>query len=353
MKKHLAKFGYYQKELEQFRSKQPVSLRRIQVDPVSYCNHDCPFCIYRYDRNEDMNALFDVKDRLPFEKMIEIFEDCVVLGVQSVELTGGGEPSLHPQFPEILAALADRGLDIGLVTNGAWREKHFDAIVDGLSPATWVRFSLDSATSEVHRKTHAAGKNDFQTAIRAIEALVAHGTVDVGISFVVQQSNSHELEAGYRLAERLGVKYFRVGGIVFEGERIDHIELTPAEHARVGQELSDLKQDLSDVELIDNWTTRSLAEFPRYTEGDTCYYSHMAYTIGADGKVYPCCIWKYRPKGVIADLYEERLVDVWRRNAIDTFYEGFSIAEACTRCFLKDRNDLIHSFVTAEHINFG
>ena len=348
----ISKFGDYQREIEQFRNNERVSLRRIQLDPVSYCNHDCGFCIYRYHRDEDMNALFDKKDMLPFEKIVEIFQDCELIGVQAIELTGGGEPTLHPQFPDILRELTEREIEIGLVTNGAWRSKQFDAIVGGLKNAVWVRFSLDAVTPETHKRTHDARKGDFEKAIAAIKALVAHQTVDVGISFIVQQSNYHELSEAYALAEDLGVLYLRVGGVVFEGERIDHIELTPEKYVEAESTLRMIKTNIGNTGIIDSFTRRANVSFPTYNKGDTCYYAHLATVIGADGKMYACCIWKYRPDGVIADLNQERLKDVWQQEAVRPFFENFDISEKCTRCYLKEKNDLLHEFVTAKHINF-
>ena len=95
---HLIKLAHYQKELEQFSNNELVIPRRVQIDPVAFCNHDCSFCTYRYTQDDDMNALFNLKDIIPLRKMLEIFDDCVELGVKAVEITGGGEPSLHPHF---------------------------------------------------------------------------------------------------------------------------------------------------------------------------------------------------------------------------------------------------------------
>jgi len=154
------------------------------------------------------------------------------------------------------------------------------------------------------------------------------------------------------LAEALGVKYIRIGGVVFEGERVDNIELSLTEHEYVAAQLQQLQAANRHIKIHDAFRTRSRMKFPRYNEGDTCYYAHLATAIGADGKVYACCIWKYRPEGVIADLHQETFAQVWNTGALDTFFQKFDIAEKCTRCFLKDKNDFIQSLVEAEHIHF-
>lgn len=289
---------------------------------------------------------------IPIDKMIEIFDDCVELGVQAVELTGGGEPSLHPYFYEMLWEIRERNLDIGLITNGAWRDKDFYNAITILKDAEWVRFSIDAATQETHQITHASKSNDFQRAIAAMQALKPFD-VTVGYSFIVQKQNMHEIEQAVDLASHIGVDYIRIGCVMFDGERVDHIELSPEEHAQTVELVNQLKKR-TDVDVWDNFTTRPCMDYPRYNEGDTCYYSYLGTTIGADMRLYPCCIWKYRPDGVIADLNEVRFAEVWKSGILDKFYEKFDISQKCDRCFLKDKNDFLTLLIDEEprHINF-
>ena len=350
----LARFGHYQKELEDLKAGRTPGLRRIQLDPIAGCNHSCGFCIYRYNRGDDdpdMNALFNESNILTIEKLRELFDDFVKVGIRAVEITGGGEPTLHPDFPEILDMLNQRKIEIGLVTHGAWKDNHFDGIVRQMKRATWARFSLDSATPETHLITHSSREGDFDKAIQSIRSLVAHNTVDVGISFIVQKGNLHEIVGAANLASALGVKYIRFGGVVFEGDKIEHIELTEEEHNYASAEIEKVVKSQM-IPVVNAFDNRSLMNFERYNPGDTCYYSHLATVIGADAKLYVCCVWKYRPDGVIADLSDQSFADVWNGGALKKYYEKFDISEKCNRCFLKDKNDMLHAFVEAEHINF-
>lgn len=347
------KIIHYKKELAQFRKGERVFPRKIQIDPVSYCNHDCQFCMYRYTRDEDINALFNVKDILSTPKMMEILEDCADLGVKAIELTGGGEPSLHPEFPLILEKVNRLGMDIGLVTNGAWREKHFTAMVDTLKDAEWVRFSLDASTPETHKITHSAKNGDFEKACLAIEAL-SDTPITVGISFVVQKQNMHEIKDIVKLAEHYKADYVRFAGVIFEAGRIDEIELTYKEHFETAETIRNLMHNKK-IKIYDEFSDRSQSLFPQYNKGDTCYYAHLSTVIGADAKLYPCCIWKYRPDGVIADLNETRLKDAWNNGMLDNLFENLDISEKCVRCHIKPKNDFIHLMVTdnqIQHVNF-
>ena len=352
MNTNIVKIANYHRELEQFRKGEMVFPRKIQIDPVAFCNHDCPFCMYRYTKDDDINALFELKDMIPLSKIIEILGDGVTLGAKSIEITGGGEPTLHPEFPSILSEIRDRGFEFGMVSNGAWREKFFDDIVDHMTHAVWARFSLDAATPATHKAVHHSRTGDFEKACEAIKAL-ADGDVTVGISFIVQQGNKHELADIVRLGINLGVNYVRFGGVVFEGERMDNIELTPEEHIDASTTIRRLINE-SNVDVYDNFADRSCADFERYSPGDTCYHSHIAPVIGADSRLYTCCIFKYRPDGMVADLNEIGLAEAWLSGALSKLYEKFDISQRCVRCHLKPNNDFIKAMTSGPvpHLNF-
>ena len=349
---HLTKFVYYSNEISKFRKGENVNPRRVQIDPVAFCNHDCQFCTYRYTRDEDMNALFNLKDMIPYPKFVELLDDFFVLGVRAIELTGGGEPSLHPQFVSILKELNARSFQIGLITNGAWKSRDFMAIVDELKYARWVRFSLDAATYNTHKITHSSRDGDFEMALKAIKYMSKTSST-TGVSFIVQKQNLHEIEDAVQLSESLGADYIRLGGVVFEGEKIDDIELDLDQHNMVLELIPQMKRKYN-IKIVDNFSTRSCVDFATYLPGEKCYYAHLGTTIGADLKLYPCCIWKYRPAGVISDLNKVSFVESWQSGAVSKFFENFDISEQCNRCYLKDKNDFIHSLVSKDltHVDF-
>src|SRR5512146_1039559 len=77
----------------------PVQAELILSD---LCNQDCPWCAFRSE-GYSSNVLFAVRDEtgktvdhnphrmIPFEKVKEILDDCVLMGVQAIQITGGGE----------------------------------------------------------------------------------------------------------------------------------------------------------------------------------------------------------------------------------------------------------------------
>ena len=54
-----------------------------------------------------------------------IVEDCKKMNIKSIEFTGGGEPTVHPDHVEIFNKVHELGIDAGLITNGALFRKGF------------------------------------------------------------------------------------------------------------------------------------------------------------------------------------------------------------------------------------
>lgn len=59
-----------------------------------------------------------------------------------VTLEGGGEPTLYPNFRDVLAIGEKHNLDMGLISNGTMD------ISDCVDKLKWVRVSLDSSTRD-------------------------------------------------------------------------------------------------------------------------------------------------------------------------------------------------------------
>jgi wyosine [tRNA(Phe)-imidazoG37] synthetase (radical SAM superfamily) len=101
---------------------------QVQLIISDLCNHSCKFCSYRWDKYTS-NQLFreilpdgsvnnNPKRMVSYEKAVEILDDCVEMGVKAVQVTGGGEPTVHPRHLDVFRAVLDRGLDLAMVSNG-------------------------------------------------------------------------------------------------------------------------------------------------------------------------------------------------------------------------------------------
>ena len=152
------KAAHHQDRIEQIKNgDQPVPLQ-VQLIIADLCNHNCSFCAYRmegYTSNKNFGEWDAVKGMInnnpnrmiPYEKCIEILDDCAELGVKALQYTGGGEPTVHPKHKELFQYTLDKGMDLALVTNGTIMRPGVPEI---LAQGKWVRFSIDAGKAKTY-----------------------------------------------------------------------------------------------------------------------------------------------------------------------------------------------------------
>lgn len=116
--------------LDALRSWQRGAARPIElcVAPTNRCQLACDHCCFRdRDRSLELDA-----DALC--NALEAFE---AVGGMSVELTGGGEPTLYPELGSTVGRCEELGLPVGLNTNG----QRLEAIP--WESFAWVRLSAN------------------------------------------------------------------------------------------------------------------------------------------------------------------------------------------------------------------
>lgn len=92
------------------------SLTSVDVYVTSQCNRRCTYCFLPPD-------FFASGLRMSVEAFSGIVAWCQRHKVPELTFLGG-EPSLHPSFPDMVALARDGGLDVRVVTNGVRRFRH-------------------------------------------------------------------------------------------------------------------------------------------------------------------------------------------------------------------------------------
>jgi len=120
----------------------PIS---INLDLTSACNFACPYCVD--------SALINAGKTLTLEEIKDLTDTLHAHGLLSVILIGGGEPTLHSDFEAVVEYLKNKGLQIGVVTNGSRFEK-IEAVADRFEEKDWIRISIDAADEETFKALH-------------------------------------------------------------------------------------------------------------------------------------------------------------------------------------------------------
>ncbi|OQY11242.1 MAG: hypothetical protein B6I30_07195 [Desulfobacteraceae bacterium 4572_187] len=150
----------------------------INLDLTTACNFRCPHCV----DSKIINAgkILDTED---IKQSIDTLKSH---GLMSVILIGGGEPTLHRDFEEIVRHLKKRDLQIGIVTNGS-RLHHIKKIAQILEEKDWLRISIDAASEKTFARSHHPKNNISLEAIlsNAREFKRLNPRISMGYSFVI------------------------------------------------------------------------------------------------------------------------------------------------------------------------
>ena len=120
----------------------PIS---INLDLTTACNFSCPFCVD--------SKLINAGKSLTLEEVQKTIDTLHSHGLLSVILIGGGEPTLHKDFEEIVRYLKSKRLQIGIVTNGSRLEK-IEAVAEALKEKDWIRISIDAGGEGTFKDLH-------------------------------------------------------------------------------------------------------------------------------------------------------------------------------------------------------
>lgn len=118
------KFWRHPHAMDSYRRGEPSSIISTHISPEGRCNLSCPYCSVSRRKINERIELATIKNYVLTLKKF---------GLQAVILTGGGEPTLYPQFNELVLWLAEQNLSVALITNGTK--------INRVDPALWKIFS--------------------------------------------------------------------------------------------------------------------------------------------------------------------------------------------------------------------
>jgi len=180
--------------------KQHTCVALIEVN--SACNLDCPICFADASPAFDL-TLAEVEGML--DRLIELE------GNPEVVQFSGGEPTIHPQILEMVAAAQARGIPNVMINTNGLRIAHDDDFVAELAklkPAIYFQFDgFDRETNDRIR-----GADLLKTKLKALDRL-AEIDLDVALVAAIERDvKMHEIGA---LVD-FGIQHPAVRGVVFQ-----------------------------------------------------------------------------------------------------------------------------------------
>ena len=252
-----------------YGNKEPVT---AEIFLTNFCNNKCGYCRFNHSTGEYMSA--DLFKR--------ILERLIGMGVQGILLTGGGEPTVNPDFDEIIEILHENDMPYGINTN-------FNLYKD-IRPE-FLKVSLDAVNAQQYKDVR--GVNAYERVLRNIERF-AEKRQKEGLKTVLG------IQAVCIDAEH-GVEFYNQ----HKDLPVDYIQVRPLEAVLGGSYKEDVSETIKKFEEIKKQDDRLLINHKWYdlaTGFKRCYANWSVITVSWDGTVMYCC---HRPDDVVGNIFDE------------------------------------------------
>ena len=318
----------------------------VELDASNVCNHDCIWCTFDTYRS--------IQSRLmPKELMFRVVRELAEVGVKSILWTGGGEPLINTATLDAMDEAIRFGMKNGLYTNGALLdETKVERVIEYCS---FVRFSIDAATTKTHHHVHKTKSPDeFDKIISNIQRLIdlrnkkgqQHPTV--GYSFLVHSDNLDEIVPAARLAKDIGCDYFQLKPVVnYDGPQLtpDLLKIADREIAKaekIGNKAFDV------ISLSYKFSDISDPQKRYGRDYRTCIGHAFLGTIASNGDVFVCCHKRGMPRFKYGNLNEKSFQEIWESAQRKLAIDRIDVSKCHPLCKAHEFNKLLHRMRGAE-----
>lgn len=351
------KFINHRDKLVQLASDEDVFPVTVELDLVAYCNHNCVWCV-------DPGHM---ETRLETSFALTLLDELKTIGVQGIVFKGGGEPSLHPDFSQIIEYADSKGFEIGIVTNGSSVQRYFKEIV---CFADYIRISIDGPTSESHHSIH--GSNDFESIIEGIRQLVEYKKSCeqrhpiIGLSFAMDYTMIKQVDQAAHLGLSLDVDYILLRPPFFEeaGRKNTMTAEQKRELLNSFEGVKSSNEGPMEV-MIDYWLSDSDMKDGDFTiknsprrgglkgryngiehETRRCLAAPLLAVVSADQQVYPCCNLRFLDKWSLGQIdydQDSSFQKVWAGSTRESIMKRINCVECLPHCThpLSKYNEII------------
>lgn len=300
-------------------------------DLTNNCNNNCPLCCSAMSKNGKT---------IEFEKAKDIILQLKDLGIKSITLAGGGDPTCHPNLEEIIKFIKELRIDVAIITNGYLLS---DSLINTIiANCTWMRISLDADSPEMYKKTHGMDEFAFNKVLSNIKKLTQkkkeiNSPITIGTVFLLGPHTIQGIYNAAKLSKDLGVDYIRFRP--FEGL---NRRLTFEEGVQMFEQLNNSKQ-LTDENFKATFREdRVEAEVKeRKIKYPQCLAIHFIISITPDLKVYPCCNFRNNPKYCLGDLNNSSLREIWLSEERKKIHEKINLKDCPNPCQFEKHNEFL------------
>ncbi len=345
------KLIYHPERVTAWRAGENVYPLYIEVSPTGQCNHRCVFC--------GLDFMGYQNRRLDTAMLETRLTEMGRLGVKSIMYAGEGEPFLHPDMCEIVAATTTAGIDASLTTNAVLMNEERARAV--LPHCAWIKVSINAGTPETYAKIHSCKPGDFERVIgnmtRAAELKAENGwRCTLGMQLILLPENRDEVVSLARKACEIGMDYL----VVKPYSQHTQSHTTAYRDIRYEQDLA-LADELAELNTNTFSAIFRLETMKKWDEAGRPYKRCLALPfwsyIDAGGGVWGCSIYLEDERFLYGNITEETFESIWtgekRRASLEWVRNELDVCDCRVNC----RMDAINRYLwelqhPPAHVNF-
>jgi MoaA/NifB/PqqE/SkfB family radical SAM enzyme len=343
------KLHYHSKRIGEFLENGDCCPLYMEVSPVGSCNHRCTFCAYDYigypNRKLETNSFLKFVD--------EISKN----GLKSMLYAGEGEPLMHPEIGNFITYTKQKGIDVGLFTNGELLDRRLnDEIFKSL---TFIRFSVNAGDNQTYKEIHK--KDVFDKIIQNIKYSVKlkkdnELNTTLGIQFVLLPENIQTVESIVKIASEIGVDYISIKPFVqqnseqfYQMKRQFKIEELEELFERLQKYNHDTFNVVARVNAFKNYGNRDY---------DNCLGCNFTTVLNSAGDLASCLPYWDDENFVYGNINNQSFKEIWngeKRKKIKKYLESDLDVHKCSpNCRPNAINSYLYELKNPKvsHLNF-
>mgnify|MGYP000450399820 CR=1 FL=1 len=289
----------------------------VDIELSYFCNHNCIWCYCKgFHRNEYLSL--NIID--------EIINYCIKNEVRWIILSGGGEPSTHPNFLNVINKIEKAKINYMIYTNGSKLNKFYNYLGDYCKN---VRVSLDASNNETYKNVHGLSNNSFNKIIDSIIKLKeSNSHIIIGLSFVISKMNNFEIGDFINLAEYLDVDEILFKANIYE----DNINKDILKRSKFKTSHD------KDISITDRTQSNNINyKFKR------CYACELKMIILPDGTM-PICCSRRSSQFIIGNVNQSHIHELWNSSQRRRIIKSID-TELCPLCRFTVSNYLVESHI--------
>jgi MoaA/NifB/PqqE/SkfB family radical SAM enzyme len=281
----------FYRDAQKLREGLMVAPRMVSLWLTTGCDLSCGYC-WSHKQNREFRLANP-------ESVRRLIDEIRQQGVEGLEFGGGGEPTLHPDCFDLACYAHDRGLRVGLLSNG------YRFNTSQLAAFDYVRIGLDAPNPELYRIIKGGTPVRFRETLALIHNLLrergAAPRPRIGIKYLICQENYLHIPEMVRLAQDLGAD-----------RGADYCQFKPVHSSRSGLQYL---QALQANESIRNQQLECGSSFIygtalREKKAMRCWLSPIHTVITPAGSCLVCCFFD-APALVVGNVFEQGFAAAW------------------------------------------